>query len=147
MACGFFPQPQLLAAPIHHALRIDTRVGGHPADELLVSFTAKLAVRSATSAYALQLQLPSSGTCHGDIAGTMTNTDIAAGKTTQLNLAYAHAAGLLHCPGVYRGTVYYLHSTTSAGGIAAPLQAPTPHGTEPPGTITTVVGQFSFRVK
>ena len=39
-------------------------------------------------------------------------------------------AGLLHCPGVIRATVYYLHSTaTAAAGIAGALEAPTPAAT------------------
>jgi hypothetical protein len=136
------PTQQQVAVAVHHALRIDTLVHGHRADELLVSFTAKVAVRDATSAYALNLQLPNSGTCHGDSAGTGTDGDITAGQTAHLNLVYAHPAGLLACPGTYTATVYYQHSAEAGGGPPGLLAPP---GT--PGANAVVVGRFSFRVK
>jgi hypothetical protein len=130
------PSRQLLAVPVDHVLRIDALVHGHRADELLVSFTAKAAVQGATSAYTLHVQLPESGTCHGDSVGTVSDSDITVGQTAHLNLVYAHPAGLLACAGTYAATVYYEQGATAGVPIAGP-----------PGANAAVVGRFSFRVK
>jgi hypothetical protein len=133
------PPPRLVAAPIHVVRRVDVRVNGYRADDLDVSFVARVAVTGATSAYVLQLRLPPGGACHGSIGGTQTMADIAPGQVVHLHYAGAAYAGSpLRCRGHFSGTVYYVRATGLGGGPFLP----------PPGggSRGVRVGGFAFTV-
>ena len=94
----------------------------------------------ADAAYTLQLQQPNTGSCHGGIAGTGTDADIAAGQVVHLHYTLAAYAGsYLRCPGRTTGTIYYAQTTDPQG---SPVFL-APGG----GTASVPVGSFSFQVK
>jgi hypothetical protein len=151
MAVGYLPRVLALpserqvAAPVHIVLRHDVPVpGGHAtrADELEVSFTARVAITQASSTYELSLRLPTTGACRGETAGTGINRDVAAGARVHLHYTLAAYPGsFLRCPGRYQGAVYYVQTPAATGHTLPP---PPVAGA---GAASVLVGRFAFSVK
>jgi hypothetical protein len=137
------PARRLVAAPVTFTRRINTPEAAHGvhADDLSVTFIARVAVKGAGSAYLINLQLPKSRPCQGSTSGTSSNGNVAAGQRLRIHLTWAsYANSPLRCPGSYSGTVSYVQ--TSHSSISNPVGIP---GT--PGTSRVLVGRFSFTVK
>lgn len=147
-AVGYTPRTAVLpaasavAAPLQFERRLDVPFGKHGAraDDLVVTFTARVAVTNASEAYELTVQLPHSSTCHGDEAGTGTIADNAVGQRVRLDWASAPGPhDPLRCPGTYHASVYYVETPT--GGSLAPTAAPITELSR------ALVGRFAFTVR
>ena len=98
------------SAPVTAAIR---KRNGHP--ELVVRFTARVAVTDSSSTYTIMVRLPGRAAgvnCGGGVGGPLIH-DVRAGTTQQLVVATEG------CHGEFRGSVVYrygLSSTTSAFG-------------------------------
>lgn len=95
-----------------------------PVPQLLVSFTARVAVRNALSGYSVTLEAPDSGRCHGHIeqANAQVGRNVRAGERIELRLpsVYAESHGLFPgCPGIAHGTVTYSIPSFEASSLAS----------------------------
>ena len=111
-------------------------------DDLLVSFTARVAVRNIHSAYSVLVRMPTS--CNGGLAGRMLEQSVDAGQRVQVLMHFGGPpfSGFARCPGNYRGTVLY----NALPATAPPGQAITPDNFIP-AAHPLVVGHFTFHIK
>ncbi len=115
-----------------------------PTDQLVVSFTAKVAVHNVHSAYAVVVHLPASCSYGpGPPQGRMFERDVGAGQRVQLSLGFGAPpfSGFARCPGTYRGTVLYNTlpaATPPAQAIAIDNFLPAAH--------PLTVGRFTFHI-
>jgi hypothetical protein len=111
-----FPNPRELSSPVHVLARSGTPVTARPSaarvPELLVSFTARVAVKSALSGYSVTLIAPNTGKCRdrGEQANAEVSRNVHAGEhvAVALSSGYANARSLFPgCPGTAHGSVRY----------------------------------------
>jgi hypothetical protein len=112
-----FPNIHELSSPVRVLARSGMPVTGDPSagkvPELLISFTARVAVQSALSGYSVTLNSPDTGKCRGLIeqANAEVSRNVHAGEHVDVPLSspYADAHSLFPgCPGTAHGTVRYV---------------------------------------
>ena len=111
-------------------------------DNLLVSFTARVAVRNVHSAYSVLVRMPTS--CHGGVVGRMLEQAVASDQRVQVLMQFGAPpfGGFARCPGSYQGSVLY----KALPATAPPDQAISP-GNFTPTAHPLVVGRFTFDIK
>jgi hypothetical protein len=141
------PSARELAAPIGVRTLFGQPLTGHPGAsqvELLISFTAHVAVSSALTGYNVVLEAPESGSCRRprlEQADAAIGRNVKSGEIVQLRLfsGYADSQSLFPgCPGLARGRVTYSvpSSEQSSGGSYGPFARRHSH--------VVTVGRFTY---
>jgi hypothetical protein len=143
-----FPRARELSSPVYVLPRSGTPVTGDPSarkvPELLISFTARVAVHSALSGYSVTLTAPNTGTCRGraEQADAEVSRNVQAGEHVEVALSsgYANSRSMFPgCPGTAHGNVRYTipFASPSAGGSWGPFARR--H------SLVATVGSFAYR--